>query len=262
MDNDVVLNNDRFIDKECPIPYYHQLKTYILCKIESEEWKSLNKIPPESEFCAHFNISRTVVRQAIKELQNEGYLTTEKGKGTYITGPKVVGGLVQNLTGFYEDMVKRGFKVTTDVIKQEMLPATKKISEELKIEEQDPVVVLKRVRRLNGEPSVIVTTYISHKLCPNLLQEDFHNNSLYRLLEETCGLTIYRGHRYIGVSLANEYEASVLNIDAGSPLIELESTSYLVDGRPLEFFHALHRGDRTKFEVDLVRLKSMARVKC
>jgi len=62
------------------------------------------------------------------------------------------------------------------------------------------------------------------------------------------------GHRYIGVSLANEYEAGLLGIEVGSPLIELDSVSYMEDGRPLEYFHALHRGDRTKFEVNLVRL--------
>lgn len=260
MSSDTVLNDDQFIDKGSPVPYYHQLKRYIVGKIEAEEWQSLQKLPPESEFCEHFSISRTVVRQAIKELQNEGYLTTEKGKGTFIAKPKIIGGLVQNLTGFYEDMVKRGFSVTTDVLKQEMTPATKKIAQELQVGVNVPVIVLSRLRKLNNEPSVFVTTYIPHELCPGLLQDDLKNKSLYGWLEERCGLTMYRGHRYIGVSLANEYEASVLNIEMGSPLIELESTSYLRNGNPLEYFHALYRGDRTKFEVDLVRLKSMKSV--
>jgi GntR family transcriptional regulator len=44
-------------------------------------------------------------------------------------------------------------------------------------------------------------------------------------------------------------------VEVGSPLIELDSVSYLKDGRPLEYFHALHRGDRTRFEVDLVRFE-------
>jgi GntR family transcriptional regulator len=63
--------------------------------------------------------------------------------------------------------------------------------------------------------------------------------------------------RYIGVSLANDYEASLPGIDVGAPLIELDSVSYLADGRVLEYFHALHRGDRTRFEVNLVRLASI-----
>ena len=34
----------------------------------------------------------------------------------------------------------------------------------------------------------------------------------------------------------------------------LESNSYLSDETPLEYFHALHRGDRSRFEVELIRV--------
>jgi hypothetical protein len=40
----------------------------------------------------------------------------------------------------------------------------------------------------------------------------------------------------------------------GAPLILLDSVSYLEDGTPIEFFHALHRGDRSRFEVELIRM--------
>ena len=31
----------------------------------------------------------------------------------------------------------------------------------------------------------------------------------------------------------------------------LDSVSYLKDGTPIEYYHALHRSDRLRFEVDL-----------
>jgi GntR family transcriptional regulator len=229
---------------------------YLLSKIESGSWLARQKLPSETEFCEHFDISRTVVRQAIKELQNQGHLTTEKGRGTFIAMPKITTGFVQNLVGFYEDFTKRGFKVTTHIEKQKVEPASPRIAEVLRIVKGAPVIMLSRIRKLNGEPSVYVSTYIPQKLCPQLLHTDLENKSLYTFLEK-CGLEIHKGHRYIGVSLANEHEASLLNIKAGSTLIELDSVTYLKDGRPLEYFHALHRGDRTRFEVDLVRLKDI-----
>ncbi len=252
----VPLGEGYVIDKESPVPYYHQLKLYILSQIESGNWKAEQKLPSETEFCEKLDISRTVVRQAIKELQNQGYLTTEKGKGTFIAKPKITTGFVQNLIGFYEDFVKRGFKVTTQIIKQRLDPAPRRVSEALRIPVNAPVITLSRLRKLNDEPSVYVTTYIPQELCPQLLHEDMENKSLYAYLEK-CGLKIHTGHRYIGVSLANEYEAGLLGIEMGSPLIELDSVSYLEDGRPLEYFHALHRGDRTKFEVDLIKFEDL-----
>jgi GntR family transcriptional regulator len=250
-----LFGNATTINKTSPIPYYHQLKIYIKGEIDAGRLEPQQRIPSEAELCKRFDISRTVVRQAIKELQNEGYLNTEKGKGTFVARPKVVGGLVQNLTGFYEDMVKRGFKVSTDILRQEVEGASQKVADALRVEAGSSIIVISRVRKLNGEPSVFVSTYIPQDLCPDLLHEDLNNRSLYDILENSYRLRIHRGHRYIGVSLANEYEAGLLNIEVGSPLIELESTSYLEDGRPLEYFHALHRGDRTKFEVDLFRLE-------
>ena len=256
MNDEVNLNKDYVIDKESPVPYYHQLKMYLLSEIESGSWLAQQKLPSETEFCEHFDISRTVVRQAIKELQNQGHLTTEKGRGTFIAMPKITTGFVQNLVGFYEDFTKRGFKVTTHIEKQKVEPVSPRIAEVLRIVKGEPVIMLSRIRKLNGEPSVYVSTYIPQKLCPQLLHTDLENKSLYTFLEK-CGLEIHKGHRYIGVSLANEHEASLLNIKVGSTLIELDSVTYLKDGRPLEYFHALHRGDRTRFEVDLVRLKDI-----
>jgi GntR family transcriptional regulator len=245
------------IDKESPVPYYHQLKVYLLEEIEAGNWLPQQKLPSEAEFCEKFDISRTVVRQAIKELQNQGNLTTEKGRGTFIAKPKIIEGFVQGLFGFHEEMTRRGYKVTTQIIKQELTSAPPHVAEMLRIKVGTPVIMLSRIRRLNGEPSVFVTTYIPEKTCPSLLHADLENKSLYEFLQECkCGQGIHKGHRYIGVSLANEYEASQLEIAVGSPLIELDSVTYLQDGSPLEYFHAFHRGDRTKFEVELIKLNS------
>jgi GntR family transcriptional regulator len=245
------------IDKESPVPYYHQLKVYLLEEIEAGNWMPRQKLPSEAEFCEKLDISRTVVRQAIKDLQNKGYLATEKGRGTFIAKPKIIEGFVQGLFGFHEEMIRRGYKVATHILKQELTSAPPHVSEMLRIKVGTPVIMLSRLRRLNGEPSVYVTTYIPEETCPSLLHADLKNKSLYEFLQECkCGQGIQKGHRYIGVSLANEYEASLLEIEVGSPLIKLDSVTYLQDGSPLEYFHALHRGDRTKFEVELIRFTS------
>jgi GntR family transcriptional regulator len=256
MEKTVQLQNDFLIDKESPVPYYHQLKTYLVHEIRHGNWLPEQKLPSEAEFCDRFDISRTVVRQAIKELQNEGYLSTEKGKGTFIASPRIIEGFVQNLTGFYEEMEKRGYEVTTRILKQELTPASRTVAGALEVEMNTRVITISRLRMLNGEPSVYVTTYIPQDMCPDLLKADLENKSLYTFLEQHgCGLQMHRGHRYIGVSLANDYEASLLHIEVGSPLIELDSITYLQDGRPMEYFHALHRGDRTRFEVELIKFR-------
>ena len=244
-----------YIEKESRIPYYHQLKLYILGQIESEKWPPNEKIPSEADFCEHFKVSRTVVRQALKELENEGYLTSRKGKGTFVSGSKIVEGLVQNLSGFTEDMTKRGYRVTNAILENKVVPASKPVARHLEIEPDSPVVQIKRVRNLNNEPAALSTTYVPESLCPGLAREDLSNQSLYDLFENRYGLRIFKGHRYVGVCLATEEVARLLKVEWNTPLIEHENVSYLEDGRPLEYFHALHRGDITKFEVTIWRTR-------
>ena len=256
MEEEVEFDGHFDIDKESPVPFYYQLKEYIRNQIESGKWSPEQKLPSETAFCQRFNISRTVVRQALKELQNEGYLSTEKGKGSFIASAKITTGFVENLAGFYEVFQKQGFRVTTRILKQEIIPAPPSIAETLHVQANTPLVLLSRLRELNGEPSVYADNYVPEDLCPCLIDENMENRSLYKYLEKDCGYEIDRGRRYIGVTLASEFVASLLGISVGSPLIEIESVTYLKSGRPLECFHSLHRGDKTMFEVNLLKYEN------
>jgi GntR family transcriptional regulator len=196
------------------------------------------------------------VRQALKELQNEGFLSTEKGKGSFIASAKITTGFVENLAGFYEVFQKQGYNVTTRILKQEIIPAPHNIAETLRVQINTPLVLLSRLRELNGEPSVYADNYVPEDLCPRLVEENMEDRSLYIYLEKHCGYEIDRGRRYIGVTLAGEHVASLLGVAAGFPLIEIESVTYLRSGRPLECFHSLHRGDKTRFEVNLLKYEN------
>jgi GntR family transcriptional regulator len=188
-------------------------------------------------------------------LEYEGVITRQKGKGTFISLPKINEGLVQKLTGFYQDMVERGLKPGTKVLHQNVVPASEKVAHFLNITPGTSVIDIQRLRYINDEPIQMVTTYIPYELCPSLADVDLTNRSLYEFIEKECCIFITRGHRFIEAVLANEYEASLLGIERGSPLLLLDSVSYSEDGQPIEYYHALHRGDRSRFEVELVRLR-------
>lgn len=248
------------IDKNSPLPYYVQLKEIIRVHIENGDLAVGNQIPSEPELCEMYDISRTVVRQALKELAYEGLLVREKGRGTYVSEPKISEGLIQTLTGFYEDMLERGIQPVSQVLKQQVTAATAKIAAHLGLPVGTPVIEVQRLRFANNEPIVLVTTYLPFTLCPSLLEADLRQQSLYRFIEDQCGLFIARGRRTIEAVPADEYEAQLLQIEKGSPLILLDSVSYLEDGKPVEYYHAVHRGDRSRFEVELVRRKDIGKI--
>ncbi len=82
------------IDFSSYMPYYAQLIRLIKDQISSGGWKAGDQIPGEPELCDQYHISRTVVRQALRELEIEGLVIRRKGRGTFIAPPKLSESLV------------------------------------------------------------------------------------------------------------------------------------------------------------------------
>jgi len=245
----------RPVDRSSHIPYYVQVMDAIRERIRQGNWQPGYQLPGEPELCRLYNVSRTVIRQALQALMYEGLIVRHKGKGTFVAEPKISGGLVQRLTGFYEDMLSHGYRPVSRVYRQHVIPASPRIAEYLEVPTGTEVIEIERLRLVNEEPIVLVWSYMPYALCPGLLEVDLTHQSLYGYLEQECRLVIARGRRIIEAVPANEYEAELLQVPRAAPLILLDSVSYLADGTPIEYYHALHRGNRTRFEVELVRVR-------
>lgn len=245
------------IDFFSNIPYYVQLINIIKTKIAAKVWEPGNRIPGEPNLCDEYGVSRTVVRQALLNLELNGYIVRRKGKGTFVAETKINESLVQKLTGFYQDMVEKGLKPVTKVLKMEAIPANEKVAKNLEIEPGSKVIEIVRLRFIDTTPIHLVTSYVPYNLVPRLADVDLTDRSFYEYLESECGLFIVRGRRFIEAVVANEAEAKLLEVERGAPLVMLESIAYLEDGTPVEYYHAIHRGDRTRFEVELVRTREV-----
>jgi GntR family transcriptional regulator len=249
------------VDFDSNIPYYIQLIEALKTMIASSQWKPGDQIPSEPKLCESYGVSRTVVRQALREIELAGLIVRRKGKGTFVAEPKISESLAQKLTGFYQDMVERGHQPVTQVLHQNVVPAAQKEAGFLGIEPGAPVIDIERLRFVEGEPIVLVHSYLPHALCPPLADADLTNQSLYAFIEQFSGLVIAYGRRSIEAVGANEREARLLQVKIGSPLILLDSVSFLEDGTPIEYYHAVHRGDRSRFEVELVRIRETGKIR-
>jgi GntR family transcriptional regulator len=248
--------NER-IDFASPVPYYAQLLDVLTGRIKHGLYPPGAQIPGEPELCRLFGVSRTVVRQALGEMEQRGMIERRKGKGTFVAFPKIGESLAQRLTGFHADMLARGYRPQTTVLHQRIVEAGEKVAAYLEIPPGNLVFDIKRLRSVDNLPVQLVTSYLPYTLCPRLEQADLTNRSLYEFLERECGLVIARGRRFIEAVAASESDARLLRVERGAALIRLESVSYLESGAPLEYYDALHRGDRSRFEVELVRIREI-----
>ena len=241
------------IDRRSPVPFYHQLKVLVREHVLDAGLQPGDRVPGELELCDAFEVSRTVVRQALAELETEGVVERVKGRGTFVAVPKTTQGLAAHLTGLFEDMAARGNHLHSVVRRFVVEPAPTYVAGELGLPDGSPVLEVERLRIVHGEPWVLATTYLSASLEGAIDPAELADGSLYDILEQRLGIRLVSGRRTIEAAPANPELARTLEIASGAPVLVLRSTSLGEDGRPVEHFVAYHRGDRSRFEVELTR---------
>lgn len=256
----IKLSNDFKLDISSRVPYYFQLKQFIMKQIESGAWLPGQMLPYENNLCLHFIVSRTVVRQTLQELKNDGYIITRKGKGTYIAEPEISENITQNLVGFYETWTSMGFKVENVILGLERMKASEEVRNALNLGVDEEVIALKRLSKLNDKPYSISRNYVPYKLLREMLNEDFRFTGLYTLLEKKYNMELTHGQSTIEIAFATKEESELLNIKKGDSLFLLEGISFLKNDKPMVFYHTVHIGERSKIRVEIHKNKSFGKI--
>ena len=241
------------IDKTSPVPFYYQLRQLLEHAVAGGVLAAGEQIPTEASLCERYDVSRTVVRQALSDLERTGLVTRLKGKGTFVAQPKVSEFVAQSLTSLHEDLSARGERLETKVLRLEVEPVSPHVASMLELPESEQIVLLERLRYLRSEPLVVTTAYMPYSLCAPILQLDMSDRSLFETYEQELGLKLHRGTRAMEARAATAEIAHHLGVPEGSPVLAFSGVTYLDDGRPIEYFIGLHRGDRSRFETELFR---------
>jgi GntR family transcriptional regulator len=240
------------IDRRSPIPYYFQLKRLVADEIRSGRWERGTRLPSEAELCDSTGLSRTTVRQALGELEREGSLRKEKGRGTFVAEPLASSWLLQSSHGFHEDATRAGKAVTSRVLRCELEVLPDWAADALDMPPGSHGLTLERARWVDGQLAMYVITHLAHQLADTVLAADLEHGSLYRTLAEREGLTVAGGRRVVEAVTAAEELARLLEVEPGAPLLFVESVSWDEHQRPFECYRAWHRSDRSKIEVQVV----------
>jgi GntR family transcriptional regulator len=239
------------LDKNLPVPLYHQLKTILMTGIESGEWQPGQQIPTEEDLSKRFGISKITVRQALRELAGLGYVRREQGRGTFVSRAKLSQG-PRELTSFTEEMRRHNLTAHSRVLDQSIREATEAVATALEIAAGDPVFVLTRLRLADGEPMGVQIAHIPARLVPGLVEDALEDRSLYEVLQTRYGLHPARARETHFALLTPVEYAELLGISAGSPSLGAERIAYLPGGGPLEFVESVMRGDRYRIVLDLI----------
>jgi GntR family transcriptional regulator len=239
------------------MPIYMQLKEALERDIAQGVFQSGDLLPSETELMKTWSVSRITVRNAIKELAREGLVYTMHGKGTFVAEQKITNYL-PSLTSLSHDVASKGLTPGSKVLTLETIEADKEVAAKLHIAPGSPVIHFVRVTMADDEPIAIGYTYISTAaVAPN--QNAFsiaslESMSFYGILNQ-IGVHLIGGIQSISASAADDYQAKMLKVDEGSPLIDSERVAYTYDRICVEFTKMLARPDRIQWKTTLGPMK-------
>ncbi len=238
------------------VPKYYILKREIVKKIDNDELLDDQLIPSERELIKEYGVSRITVRRAIVELVNEGYLYRIQGKGTYVKGDSKKQDLF-SITSCTQDIINLGMTPSRKVIRCELIDSYPKRARQMEIDKNDKLVVIDRVYYADKEPINRTITYLPQKYFPDLEQHNFHDESLYEVLEKHYKLKVTRATRTIEAVIATDEVANLLDVEVGQPVLLFRGTTYgMINNKevPVETFKTNYRTDKYKFYINQVKV--------
>ena len=216
-------------------------------KIEAEIYATGSLLPSESALQDMYQASRDTVRKALRLLKDDGFIQSQKGKGSTVINRQEYVFPVSGVVSYAELAAQFHLQTRTVVLTNHFatLPAKS-------FKDVDPTVevkqmrLLKRVRYLENEPDIIDIDYLDPKVVPPI-PESVAKDSLYAYLEGPVGLTIAYATKEITVETATGEDQRYLKIPPSAVVVVVRSCSSLTDTTKFQYTESRHRADRFKF---------------
>jgi GntR family transcriptional regulator len=231
------------LDKNGFIPLYYQIQRALMEKIHSGALTEGDLLASEEELARVYQVSRMTARQALHGLKARGYALSQKGRGTYVTKPKLEKNIM-HLRGFTEDMKQRGMVPSSKLLEQTVVSVSEDVAESLKVEPETSVMKLRRLRLADGIPMALEESHIPLRPFPGLERINFAKQSLYYVLRENYGVRVAWADEIIEAVPATREDSELLTIPRRASVLSISRVIITTEQAPIEVACSRYRGDR------------------
>jgi len=237
------------INKKSRIPVYVQLMDEIISQIESGALAVDTKLPSERELCKQYDVSRTTVRQAMQELERDGFVITYRGRGTYVASRRFNQDM-SCLYSFTKSMEQLGMTISTKLIEFDKIQCDERIARKMNCVAGTEIYRFKRVRYADNEPLLLVTTHLPCKRFPDFDPEHLRTGSLYSMMTDTYNVNFTEARENLQIVRSRSDEIELLKLKRGEPCMKINRYTYEKD-EIIEYAIGIAGGDKFEYNVVL-----------
>jgi GntR family transcriptional regulator len=235
------------------MPLHHQIKVALLHGIEEGWLEPGRQLPRERELAEFLGVSLAPVRQAMADLNKEGYLDRARGRGTFVRARKV-DEKIAILGSFHEALRRQGIEPSMGVLDDEIGEAPKHVAGALGLR-GGKVWKLRRQALIDGQPVALLTAWLPARYASSLRAgRNFAKESLYAALAEVHGVVMSQADNLIEVDRAGLDEATQMRLPPGAPLLKVIGVTRDQNDRRVEYSEVLYDADRFRFSIESRRM--------
>jgi DNA-binding GntR family transcriptional regulator len=232
-----------------PVCLHQQVMEDLLTRIQTGQFQPGDPIPPETELCREYGVSRITVRRAMAELVARRLVVRRRGIGTFVTG-RAADRREFHLVGFLDEIQAFEYRI----ISNSVIPADERIAPGLAIERGSPVRHIRTVVHRDGEPFTIADAYTADLPDSRVSEADVVARvPMVQKMGERLGRRITRAEQELDALPADQAAAKHLGIRRGTPLIRARRVYYSAGDQPIQYLVVRYHPDRYRFIVDLVQ---------
>lgn len=225
-----------------PLPNYLRVERHLRGRIQSGALTPGDGIPSECDLARQFRLSRMTVRQALGRLVSEGLIVRHRRRGSFVAEPRLQHTSI--FPSFEEEMRSRGATPGIGLLARRMEPASGKVAENLGLPEGGPVLVLERLRLVDGKPVGYELRFLPERIGAALTEEEIRSQPLVPAVRRILG----RLHTDLALNVlaapVGRREAKLLGVAPGDPVLVREHVWSVEGVGPVQYGRTIFRGDR------------------
>ncbi|MGW4979698.1 GntR family transcriptional regulator [Streptomyces mirabilis] len=232
------------------LPLWYQVSQSLRASILGRSPQEPLRLPTEERLAGHYGVSVLTMRQALKELEDEGLITRHRRRGTFIE-PSAQRGAPVRLLGSVDTIVAQQSGMTTQLLDHGSVPVPAELAEYFP--DLAEVGTYHRLRgdEKTGEPTNHARNYVRPELAARIDPQDLERWPMTKVLRDVVGVRISRITDTVEARLADPETARLLQVPLLSPILHYTGIVHGEDGRALDVARIHYRGDRFSFTVTL-----------
>lgn len=209
-----------------------------------------DQFPTEQALCREFGVSRETVREALRGLEQDGWLLRRPGKGTFVLR-RPDAARERRLTGLAEDFTDLKLDTEAVVLEKGVAKAPLGIAGQMRIETGAELYRIVRLRAFEGTPLAYYEAYLPVAIGRRMARLNLRRTSLMHELEVTLGIAVREEVQTVEAIVADTEMARLLDVSLGAPLLSLTRLLVTVEGGEAVLFRSNYRADRYYYTVKL-----------